>query len=99
MNINQIFEGLKFLDCFGTTYSFYTEKNRKFYTAFGGIFTLLSIIFGILVFIYITISATSICVQNLFGFQKDRLIVKISKKLYEFLSSPFKSIFLFIKIV
>jgi len=55
MNINQIFEGLKFLDCFGTTYSFYTEKNRKFYTAFGGIFTLLSIIFGILVFIYINL--------------------------------------------
>ena len=55
MNINQIFEWLKFLDCFGTTYSFYTEKNRKFYTAFGGILTIISIIFGILVFIYINL--------------------------------------------
>ena len=55
MNINTIFEGLKFLDCFGTTYSFYTEKNRKFYTAFGGILTLLSIIFGIIVFVHINL--------------------------------------------
>jgi len=59
MNINQIFEWLKFLDCFGTTYSFYTEKNRKFYTAFGGILTIISIIFGILVFIYINLDIFS----------------------------------------
>jgi len=55
MKIEHIYEGLKFLDCFGTTYSFYTEKNRKFYTAFGGILTLLSIIFGIIIFIYINL--------------------------------------------
>ena len=53
MDKNTIFEGLKYLDCFGTTYNFYTEKKRKFYTVFGGILTLLSIIFGILIFIYI----------------------------------------------
>ena len=55
MKLEHIFEGLKFLDCFGTTYSFYTEKNRKFYTAFGGILTLVSIIFGIIIFIYINL--------------------------------------------
>ena len=59
MNVNIIFEVLKFLDCFGTTYSFYTEKNRKFYNAFGGLLTLLSIIFGILVFIYINLDSFS----------------------------------------
>ena len=73
MNKNKIFEGLKYLDCFGTTYSFYTEKTRKFYTTFGGILTLFSIIFGILVFICINfdnfsynipISTTSTAKEN-----------------------------------
>ena len=53
IDLNMIEEILKYLDCFGTTYSFYTERNRKFYTAFGGILTLLAIIFGIVVFIFI----------------------------------------------
>ena len=44
---------LKYLDCFGTTFSFYTEKNRKFYTVLGGILSLLSIFFGLIVFIFI----------------------------------------------
>ena len=53
IDLNMIDEILKYLDCFGTTYSFYTERNRKFYTVFGGILTLLSILFGIVVFIFI----------------------------------------------
>ena len=44
-------ETLKYLDFFGTNINFYTDKHRKFYTSFGGIFTLLSIFFGIAVFI------------------------------------------------
>ena len=48
-------EILKYIDCFGTKFTFYTEKNRKFYTPLGGILTLLSIIFGVIVFIYINL--------------------------------------------
>ena len=44
---------LKYLDCFGTTFSFYTEKSRKFYTVLGGILSILSFIFGLIVFIFI----------------------------------------------
>ena len=50
-----IFEILKYIDCFGTTFTFYTEKSRKFYTALGGILTLFSIISGLLIFIYINL--------------------------------------------
>jgi len=46
---------LKYFDCFGTNFNFYTERNRKFYTPFGGILTILSIIFGIIIFIYINL--------------------------------------------
>ena len=44
MNSDIIADILKYVDCFGTSFSFYTEKSRKFYTRFGGILTLLSII-------------------------------------------------------
>jgi len=66
-------EILKYIDGFGTKFTFYTEKNRKFYTPLGGILTLLSIIFGALAFIYINIddflhnnpsSTTSILKEN-----------------------------------
>ena len=53
MDIYIIDEILKYLDCFGTTFNFYIERNRKFYTSLGGILTLLSIFFGIVVFIFI----------------------------------------------
>ena len=46
---------LKYFDCFGTNFNFYTERNRKFYTPLGGVLTILSIIFGIIIFIYINI--------------------------------------------
>ena len=55
MSYELALEILKYLDCFGTNFNFYTEKNRKFYTPFGGILTLLSILVGILVFIFINI--------------------------------------------
>ena len=55
MRYNLLFDVLKYLDCYGTNFNFYTEKNRKFYTAFGGILTILSIILGILAFIFINL--------------------------------------------
>ena len=45
------YEILKYLDIFGTTFTFYIEKHRKFYTNFGGVLSLLSIIIGLSVFI------------------------------------------------
>ena len=41
---------LKYIDCFGISFNFYIENNRKFYTIFGGIFTLLSIFIGLMIF-------------------------------------------------
>ena len=55
MSLKPIFGIIKYFDCFGTTFTFYTEKSRKLYTAFGGILTLFSIIFGLLIFIYINL--------------------------------------------
>ena len=46
-------EILKYLDCFGATFNFYIERNRKLYTPLGGIFAILSFIFSLLIFIYI----------------------------------------------
>ena len=45
-------EILKYLDFFGTSFTFYIEKQRKFYTNLGGIFSLLSFFIGLIVFIY-----------------------------------------------
>ena len=44
---------LKYCDCFGIRFNFYSERNRKFYTPLGGLLSLLSIIVGFLVFIFI----------------------------------------------
>ena len=48
-----VFETLKYLDCFGTKFNFYTERNRKLYTPLGGILSLLSFFSGIMIFIHI----------------------------------------------
>ena len=53
--INIASEILKYLDSFGTRFSFYTERNRKFYTMLGGILTLFSIIFSLVIFIFINL--------------------------------------------
>ena len=42
---------LKYVDFFGANFNFYTEKNRKLYTPLGGILTLFSIIFCIIIFL------------------------------------------------
>ena len=55
MDFSIIFEILKYIDCFGTKFTFYTERSRKLYTSFGGILTLFSIFFGLITFIYITL--------------------------------------------
>ena len=55
MKLNMIYVILKYIDCFGTKFNFYTEKNRKFYTPLGGIFTLLAFFFSIIVFIFFNI--------------------------------------------
>ena len=46
---------LKYVDCFGTSFNFYTERNRKLYTPLGGILTLFSLICGTLIFISMNI--------------------------------------------
>ena len=56
MKFNLISEILKYFDCFGTRFNFYIERNRKLYTPLGGIFSLLSFIFGIIIFIYINLN-------------------------------------------
>ena len=53
MNLYILLECLKYLDFYGTKFSFYIEKKRKIYTPIGGILTLFSIILGSLVFIFI----------------------------------------------
>ena len=47
-----LFELLKSIDYFGVTFNFYTEKNRKFYSPFGGLLTLLAILLGIFILYY-----------------------------------------------
>ncbi len=73
MKKKKLYEFLKCIDCFGTKFNFYTEKNRKFYTPLGGLFSLLAFIFGIVVFIFINLedllrtnplSTTSIIREN-----------------------------------
>jgi len=46
-------EFLKYIDCFGTKFNFYIDKDRKFYTPLGGILSMLALFFGIMVFIFI----------------------------------------------
>ena len=48
-------EILKYIDCFGTSFNFYTEKSRKLYTVFGGILSLFSIILGAFIFIHLNL--------------------------------------------
>ena len=50
-----LFKILKIIDCFGTGFNFYIDKDRKFYTPLGGIFSLLAFFFGIIVFIFINL--------------------------------------------
>ena len=73
MNKNLAVEIFKYFDCFGTTFNFYIERDRKLYTSLGGILSILSFIFGILVFIFINLddllqknpnSTTSIAKEN-----------------------------------
>lgn len=47
-----LYEILKYVDCFGTKFNFYTEKSRKFYTPLGGIFSLFAFFFSIIIFIF-----------------------------------------------
>ena len=49
----KLIEMFRYIDCFGAGFNFYSEKNRKLYTPLGGIFTLLSCFFGLIVFIFI----------------------------------------------
>ena len=48
-------EILKYVDCFGTSFNFYTEKNRKLYTKIGGLLSIFSIILGAFIFININL--------------------------------------------
>lgn len=44
---------LKYIDCFGTKFNFYIDKDRKFYTPLGGIFSTLAFLFGLVVFLFL----------------------------------------------
>ena len=55
MSFEVLSQILKYFDLFGTNFNFYTEKNRKYYTSFGGILTILSILIGTLVFTFINL--------------------------------------------
>ena len=64
---------LKYVDCFGTNFNFYTERNRKLYTPLGGILTLFSLICGTAIFLSmnldelrhdVPISSTSVIQEN-----------------------------------
>ena len=51
--MKKIFKDLRYLDFFGARFNFYIEKNRKLYTPFGGILSILSMLFSAIIFIYI----------------------------------------------
>ena len=55
MSFQKISYLLKYFDCFGERFNFYIERNRKLYTPLGGIFTLLSCFFAVIIFIYINL--------------------------------------------
>ena len=55
MNFKKMVEILQYIDCYGIIFAFYTNKSRKLYTILGGILTLFSIFFGLLIFIYINL--------------------------------------------
>ena len=55
MSIGIKYEILKYLDFFGTSFTFYIEKQRKLYNNLGGILSLLSLFIGLIVFININI--------------------------------------------
>ena len=44
---------ISYCDIFGARFNFYIEKNRKLYTPLGGILTILSLIFSMIIFIHI----------------------------------------------
>ena len=51
--MENVLEVLEYFDSFGTSFNFYIEKNRKLYTPFGGILTILSLIVSTILFIHI----------------------------------------------
>ena len=51
--MKKISKVIEYFDCFGASFNFYIENNRKLYTPFGGILTILSLIFSSIIFIYI----------------------------------------------
>ena len=55
MENNLALEIFKYFDFFGNTFNFYIERSRKLYTILGGILSILSLIFGILAFIFINL--------------------------------------------
>ena len=68
-----IFDILKYVDCFGTKFNFYTDKKRKFYTPLGGIFSILAFVLATLIFVFLNIdeffrttpiSSTSVIREN-----------------------------------
>jgi hypothetical protein len=53
--LNSIATIIKYIDLFGTRCTFYSEKMPKLYTVIGGIFSMISILVCILIFIIFSI--------------------------------------------
>jgi len=55
MQMNRIKTLLKYMDIFGTKYTFYSDKKPKLYTVTGGILSIASIFFCILIPIFFSL--------------------------------------------
>ena len=55
MNSDFLLTMLNYLDFYGTSFTFYIDGNRKLYTPLGGILSIISIIIGTTIFVYINL--------------------------------------------
>ena len=51
MNANSLYESFAYIDLYGSSYNFYSDKKRKIYTPLGGILTLIAILLSVIIFI------------------------------------------------
>ena len=55
MNNDLLSTMLKYLDFYGTSFTFYIDGSRKLYTSLGGILSIISIIIGAIIFVFINL--------------------------------------------
>ena len=75
---------ITYLDMFGTKNTFYTDQKPKLYTLMGGILTLLSFIFCVIVFLFLSLDdfkrTTPISSTSDFHFDMNQLKIKFGKE-------------------